>query len=98
MVPALQQVLQGLAKRMESKRDRVRMHYRHRPRLEKPAPSLSQPREEEVGLLGEEEVLLTVGIMRFGHPTRMHQVLSCLHSLTSVAWSCPPSCRLAEHR
>ncbi|BDA46278.1 snRNA-activating protein complex subunit 3 [Coccomyxa sp. Obi] len=66
------QVLTVLKKRLESRKGPVRFHYRDKP-LEKPHMAANEQHAEEG--LPDDEVLLTVGILRYGQSYRMQEFI-----------------------
>ncbi len=72
------QVLKALGKRLESKKGHARLRFRE----QRPPQHLSASSERDTGLcLSDDEILLTVGILRYGHSNRL-QVLLMAHPPT----------------
>ena len=62
------QVLKALGKRLESKKGHARLRFRE----QQPPQHLSASSERDTGQrLSDDEILLTVGILRYGHSNRL---------------------------
>ena len=67
------QVLKVLGKRLESKKGRVRLRYREKALPEQRSAASTQEQEQR---LPDDEVLLSVGILRYGQSHRLQVPLS----------------------
>lgn len=63
-----------MARRIESLASKSRAHFRHKQHPQHISGKASLPEQPRDGLLGDEEMLFTVGVMRFGHTLRVQQV------------------------
>ncbi|EIE24050.1 hypothetical protein COCSUDRAFT_62573 [Coccomyxa subellipsoidea C-169] len=90
----MEEVLKALGKRLESKKGHARLRFRE----QRPPQHLSASSERDTGQrLSDDEILLTVGILRYGHSNRLQElVVAGSQRMTDLrdALACPADINL----